>query len=84
MPQYVYEVKLRAVVRVRAADEEVAGKVVPTVVGPPDRVEIELANQNNAAIGRAATVTDVHFFQENEAELLKSNTAEPQGRSSAT
>jgi len=37
--EYVYEVKLRAVVRVRAADEEVARKVVPTVLGSPGTVD---------------------------------------------
>ena len=76
--EYVYEVKLRAVVRVRAADEEVARKVVPTVLGSPGTVEIELANQNNASIGQTATVTDVDFVQENEAKLLKTNAAGPE------
>jgi hypothetical protein len=82
MNEYVYEVKLRAVVRVRAADEAVARKVVPTVLGSPGSVEIELANQHNATIGRAATVTDVDFdlVQENEAQLLKNNAAERQAR----
>jgi hypothetical protein len=83
MNQYVFEVKLRAVVRVRADNEEVARKVVPTVLGSPGSVEIVQANENNAAIGRAATVTDVDFVQENEAHLLKTNTAPPQARPSA-
>ena len=82
MNEYVYEVRLRAVVRVRAADEEVARKVVPTVLGSPGTVEIELANQNNTAIGRTATVTDVDLVQENEAQLLKTNAAPPQTRPS--
>jgi hypothetical protein len=83
MNEYVYEVRLRAVVRVRAADEEVARKVVPTVLGSPGTVEIELANQNNTAIGRTATVTDVDLVQENEAQLLKTNATGPQARPSA-
>jgi hypothetical protein len=47
MNTYVFEVKLRAVVRVRATDEEVARKVVPTVLGAPGTLEIGLANENN-------------------------------------
>jgi hypothetical protein len=38
-----------------------------------------LANQNNAAVGRAATVTAVDIVQDNDARLLKSN-AVPQAR----
>jgi hypothetical protein len=83
MNQYVFEVKLRAVVRVRADNEEVARKVVPTVLGSPGSVEIVLANENNAAIGRTATVTDVDFVPENEAQLLKTNAALPKTRPSA-
>jgi hypothetical protein len=83
MNEYIYEVRLRAVVRVRAADEEVARKVVPTVLGSPGSVEIVLANENNAAIGRTATVTDVDFVQENEAQLLKTNAARPKAPPSA-
>ena len=83
MNEYVYEVRIRAVVRVRAADEDVARKVVPTVLGSPGTVEIELANQNNAAIGRTATVTDVDFVQEREAQILKTNAALSKARPSA-
>jgi hypothetical protein len=59
MNEYVFEVKLRAIVRVRANDEEVAREVVPLVLGPPHGLEIGLANQNNAAVGWSATVTKV-------------------------
>jgi hypothetical protein len=83
MNEYVYEVTLRAVVRVRAADEETARKVVPTVLGAPGTLEIGLANQNNEAVGRAATVTDVDFVQENDAKPLKINAALPEARPSA-
>jgi hypothetical protein len=83
MNEYVYEVTLRAVVRVRATDEETARKVVPTVLGAPGTLEIGLANQNNEAVGRAATVTDVDFVQENDAKPLKINAALPEARSSA-
>ena len=64
MSEYVFEVKLRAVVRVRADNEEVARKVVPSVLGPPGSLEIGLANENNAAVGWSATVTKVDFAQE--------------------
>src|SRR4051812_44523145 len=82
MNEYVYEVQLRAVVRVRAANEEVARKVVPTVLGAPGTLEIGLANQNNEAVGRAATVTDVDFVQGDNARLLKSDATLPQPRPS--
>jgi hypothetical protein len=83
MNEYVFEVQLRAVVRVRATDEEVARKVVPTVLGAPGTLEIGLANQNNEVVGRSATVTDVDFAQENDVRLLKNNAALPQARRSA-
>jgi hypothetical protein len=79
MNEYAFEVRLRAVVRVRAANEDVARQVVHTVLGAPGALEIELANQNNAAVGRAATVTAVDIVQDNDARLLKSN-AVPQAR----
>jgi hypothetical protein len=61
MEDFAFEVYLRAVVRVRADDKSVARKVVPTVLGPPGPVEIGMANENNAARGHDATVTDVDF-----------------------
>jgi hypothetical protein len=61
MEDFVFKVNLAAVVRVRAADENVARQVVPTVLGAPGTVEIGLANQNNAATGRDARITDVDF-----------------------
>jgi hypothetical protein len=71
MNEYVFEVKLRAVVRVRAEDEETARKVIPTVLGAPGTLEINLANQNNVAVGRDATVTEVDFMQENDPRQLR-------------
>ena len=58
---FTFKVNLVAVVRVRAGDESVARKIVPTVLGAPGIAEIRLANENNAATGRHATVTDVDF-----------------------
>ena len=61
MEDYTFKVNLVAVVRVRAEDESVARKIVPTVLGAPGIAEIRLANENNAATGSHATVTDVDF-----------------------
>ena len=57
----MFKVNLVAMVRVRAPDEGAAREVVSTVLGAPGTVEIGLANENNAATGRRATVTDVDF-----------------------
>ena len=61
MKDFAFKVNLVAVVRVRADDESVARKVVPTVLGAPSTVEIRLANENNAAVGNDANITDVDF-----------------------
>jgi hypothetical protein len=59
MNEYSFEVRLRAVVRVRASSKEEASKVVESVLGSPSNSEIGLANQNNAAVGLTATVVAV-------------------------
>ena len=61
LEDFAFKVNLVAVVRVRADDESVARKIVPAVLGAPGTVEIRLANENNAARGHHATVTDVDF-----------------------
>ena len=61
MSEFTFKVNLVAVVRVRAADESVARQVVSTILGAPGTVEIALANENNAAVGNHATITDVDF-----------------------
>jgi hypothetical protein len=61
MKDFAFKVNLVAVVRVRADDESIARKAVPTVVGAPGTAEIRMANENNAAKGHHATVTDVDF-----------------------
>jgi hypothetical protein len=61
MKDFAFKVNLVAVVRVRADDESVARKIVPTVLGAPGTAEIRLANENNAATGCYAAVTDVDF-----------------------
>ena len=71
MTEYAFEVRLRAVVRVRAESEELASKVVPSVLGAPSSVEIGLANRNNTAIGNTSTVISVEFDQQGRAKRLE-------------
>jgi hypothetical protein len=61
MKTFVFETTVDAVVRVLAADEDSARKVVPTVLGAPGTIEIALANEANTATGQHARVTDVSF-----------------------
>jgi hypothetical protein len=70
MTEYSFEVGVRAVVRVQASDPDVARKVVESVLGAPGSQEIELANRNNQALGRDATVTAVDFVQKTPAKLV--------------
>jgi hypothetical protein len=72
--EYAFQVKLIVVVRVRAADEALARKLVPSVLGSPGTVEIALANEINTSLGLNATVTTVDFFAEGDSNvLLESN-----------
>jgi hypothetical protein len=64
MNDFAFKVNLVAVVRVRAADENAARRVVPTVLGAPGAAEIGLANQNNAAVGLDAVILEVEFSGE--------------------
>ena len=73
MNEYAFEVTLRAVVRVQASNEDLARKVVPSVLGAPGSVEIGLANRNNAAIGWLATVTGVDFVHYSRAKTLSTS-----------
>jgi hypothetical protein len=59
LEDFTFKVNLVAVVRVRADDESVARTVVPTVLRAPSTGEIRLANENNAAVGHHAMVSDV-------------------------
>ena len=61
MGEFAFRVNIVAVVRVHAADENVARKIVPEVLGAPSATEVRLINENHAALGRDATVTDVDF-----------------------
>ena len=60
-----------AVVRVRAANETVARRVLPSVLSSPGTVDIKVANENNAALGVDALVTDVDFAIEGGVTLFE-------------
>jgi hypothetical protein len=70
-PEYAFKVKLVAVVRVRAANETVARQALPSVLSPPGTVDIKVTNENNAALGVNAHVTDVDFSIEDNATLFE-------------
>ena len=61
MPRYVFEVRVAGTVRVRAADESEARKVVPAVLLLPGPDEVRMANDSNARIGWDGTITSVNF-----------------------
>ena len=64
MVDFAFTVNIVAVVQVRAADENVARRVVPTVLGSPGTVELRLTNEGNALLAHPATVTNVDFSVE--------------------
>lgn len=70
-PEYAFKVKLVAVVRVRAANETEARRVLPSILSSPGTVDIKVANENNAALGVDALVTDVDFSIEESATLFE-------------
>ena len=71
MKEFAFEVKIIAQVRVRAADEDSARRVVPSVLGAPGLTEITLANQSNEILWDAA-VTAIDFFLDKEIRLVSS------------
>ena len=74
MDDFAFKLNIVAVVRLRAPDESLAQEVLPTVLGSPGTVEIELANEGNAVLGRPATVTDVDFsVEEGSIQLIETN-----------
>ena len=73
MNEYVFEMQIVAAVRVHAVDENVARKVVPSVLGSPGTAEIRMANENNAGLGLNALVTNVDFSTGNGPALSKAD-----------
>ena len=73
MNEYVFEVQLVAAVRVQAMDENVARKVVSSVLGSPGTAEVRMANENNAGLGLNALVTNVDFSTGDSPALSKAD-----------
>jgi hypothetical protein len=62
MKTFLFETTIDAVVRVLAADEDSARKVVPTVLGAPGTTEIRIANENaHVGLGINAVIENVEF-----------------------
>jgi hypothetical protein len=73
VPSYVFEVNVAGTVRVRAADEIEARKVVPAVLLLPGPDEVKMANEANAKLGWDATITSVNFRVKGGLTLARSN-----------
>jgi hypothetical protein len=69
--RYVFEVKVAGTVRVRAADEMEARKVVPAVLVLPGPDEVRMANDANAKLGWDATITSVNFRVKGDLKLVR-------------
>jgi len=61
MPRYEFEVLVAGAVRVRAANETEARKVVPAVLLLPGPDDVRIANNANAKLGWGGTITSVDF-----------------------
>ena len=84
MNEYLFEVGVRAVVRVQASSPDVARKVVETVLRAPGSQEIELANRNNQRVGRDATVTESALAKNNRSALDQRSSGSSRVTSSMT
>jgi hypothetical protein len=70
---YVFAVKVAGTVRVRAADESEARKVVPAVLLLPGPDEVKMANAANTKLGWDATITSVNFRVKGGLTLVRSD-----------
>ena len=62
MPEFVFEVSLKAIVRVRAETEADARQALTSsVLGSPSANEIRLANEANFIEGKEGTIIEVDF-----------------------
>ncbi len=73
MPRYVFRVNVAGTVRVQAADELEARKVVPAVLLLPGPDEVRMANDSNAKIGWEGTITAVNFRVKGGIVLVRTN-----------
>jgi hypothetical protein len=72
MQEYLFEVRLVAVVVVRAQNESLAREVVTSAIGSPSTEEVRLANQADFVLGRKATTVAVDFsVDEGSTKLIK-------------
>jgi hypothetical protein len=63
--EYSFEVRLVAVVNVRAEDERTAQQVViSSALGSPGVSEINLANSSALVSGKVAKIIDIEFYVE--------------------
>lgn len=74
MKTFVFETTIDALVRVRAADEDSARKVIPTVLGAPGTADIRIANESiGVGLGIQAVIDDVKFNAAPDMVLLEVN-----------
>jgi hypothetical protein len=72
MQEYLFEVRLVAVVRVRARNENLAREVATSALGSPSTEEVRLANEADFLMGREATIIAVDFsVDESSTKLIK-------------
>jgi len=72
MREFVFEVRLVAVVRVRGQNESLAREVVASALGSPSTEELTLANEADFVMGRQATIVAVDFSgDEDSAKLIE-------------
>jgi hypothetical protein len=73
VPRYVFRVNVAGTVRVQAADELEARKVVPAVLLLPGPDEVRMANDSNDKIGWEGTITSVNFRVKGGIALVRTN-----------
>jgi hypothetical protein len=72
MREYLFEVRVVALVLVRAQNESLAREVVTSALGSPSIEEVRLANEADFVLGRKATIVAVDFLvDENSTKLIK-------------
>ena len=69
--EYVFEVELLAVVRVRATSESGAREAIPAALEAPGADVIRLANEAHFIAGKNAIVTEITFFEKDVARLVE-------------
>ena len=68
--EYVFEVELLAVVRVRATSDSGAREVIPAALEAPGADVIRLANEAHFIAGKNAIVTEITFLTEKDVARL--------------